>query len=120
MSRLASGVAMNPFGIEEVAPAEVKARLDKGDGIVLLDVREDDEVAMASLNGALHIPLGDVPYRLAEIPKEKDLIVFCHHGNRSLMGAYQLKRKGFPRVFSMAGGIDLWSQQVDPDVPQYE
>lgn len=111
---------MNPFGIPEVPAQEVKRLLEKGDPLILLDVREHDEVAMASIKGAVHIPMGEVGHHLADLPKDKDIVVFCHMGSRSLMVAYQLKRRGFARVFSMEGGIDAWSRDVDPQVPQYE
>ena len=111
---------MNRFGVEEILPAEAKAMVDRKDGTLLLDVREHDEVAVASIDGALHIPMNEVGPRLGELPKDKDIVVFCHGGGRSLMVAVQLKRRGFARVFNMAGGIDGWSQTVDPNVPQYE
>jgi len=111
---------MNTFGVAEATLQEVKARLDKGDSFLLLDIREHDEVAMASIGGAVHIPMGDLGARLGELPKDKDIVVFCHHGNRSLMVGYQLKRRGFTRVFNMPGGIDQWSLQIDNSVPQYE
>jgi adenylyltransferase/sulfurtransferase len=111
---------MAPFGIDELSPAESRERFDRKDGTVLLDVREHDEVAVASLPGALHIPMGQLGPRLGELPKDRDIIVFCHTGSRSLMVAVQMKRRGFARVFNMAGGIHLWSQTVDPNVPQYD
>lgn len=99
---------------------QAKAMADRKDGTVLLDVREYDEVAMASIEGALHIPMNQVGSKLAELPKDKDIVVFCHGGGRSLMVAVQMKRRGFERVFNMAGGIHGWSQTVDPNVPQYD
>jgi rhodanese-related sulfurtransferase len=111
---------MNRFGVPELSPTEVKARLDKKDGVMLLDIREHDEVAMASIEGAVHIPMRELGARLKEVPQEKDVIVFCHHGSRSLMVAAQLKRRGYTHVMHMGGGIDQWSQQVDGSVPQYE
>jgi len=120
MRGAASRVPMNSLGVAELTPREVQARKEKGDPFLLLDIREHDEVAMAALAGAVHIPMGDLGARLGELPKDKDIVVFCHHGNRSLMVGYQLKRRGFTRIFHMPGGINLWSQQVDPSVPQYE
>ncbi len=111
---------MNRFGVEELSPTEVKARVEARNGTLLLDVREYDEVATASIEGALHIPMGELGARLGELPKDKNIVIFCHSGSRSLMVAVQLKRRGFQKVFNMAGGIDLWSQQVDPGVPRYD
>ena len=111
---------MAPFGVDELSPAEVKHRLERKDGTLLIDVRENDELAVASIDGAKHIPMNDVGRHLAELPKDKDIVFVCHSGSRSLMVAIQLKRRGFTRVFNMAGGIDMWSQTVDPNVPRYE
>jgi rhodanese-related sulfurtransferase len=107
-------------GIPTVRPRDVKERLDRGDPIFLLDVREADEVETASIAGATVIPSGDVLRRSGEIPKDKDVIIFCHSGGRSMMAVYQLMRKGFTRVSNMAGGIDAWSVEVDPSLPRYE
>ena len=111
---------MGPFGVQSVSPRDVKARLDRGDPIFLVDVRELDEVEIASIKGAHVIPSGEVLMRASEIPKDKDVILFCHGGARSMMAAYQLKRKGWNRVANMAGGIEAWSLEVDPSVPRYE
>lgn len=111
---------VNPFGVPEMTPSGVKGRLDKGEPLLMLDIREYDEVATASIEGAVHIPMGELGQRLDELPKDKDVVVFCHTGARSLMVSHQLRRRGYTRVFQMPGGIDLWSQQVDPSVPRYD
>jgi rhodanese-related sulfurtransferase len=111
---------MARFGVEELFPAQAKERLDRKDGTLLLDVREHDELAVAAIAGAVHIPMGELGGRLQELPKDKDIIVVCHTGSRSLMVSVQLKRRGYDRVFNLAGGIDLWSQTVDPNVPRYD
>jgi adenylyltransferase/sulfurtransferase len=103
-----------------MTPRDVKAKLDRKDDFVLLDVREPYEVEMASIPGAVVIPSDDVPARAVELPKDKEVVVFCHHGGRAAMAAFILKRKGFGKVAVMAGGIDAWSLQVDPSVPRYE
>jgi rhodanese-related sulfurtransferase len=103
-----------------VTPRELKERLDRGDPIFLLDVREPDEVEMASIGGAHVIPSGQILMRAAEVPKDKDVVIFCHIGARSMMAAYQLKRKGWTRVANMTGGIEAWSLEVDSSVPRYE
>lgn len=111
---------MHQGGVAGLSPKDVKAKLDRGDQVVLLDVREPYEVEMAHIEGAVVIPSDDVAARALELPKDKELVVFCHHGGRAIMAAFVLKRKGFTKVAVMAGGIDAWSIQVDPAVPRYE
>lgn len=111
---------MENLGVPSVKARDVRARLDNGDPVFLLDVREADEVATASIKGAHVIPLGEVVRRSAEIPKDRDVVVFCHMGGRSAMAVWQLKRKGWTRVANMEGGIEAWSLEVDPSVPRYE
>ena len=106
--------------VSQLQPPEVKHLLDSGGPVVLLDVRQPEENAFCALPGSVLIPLGELPARLAELPPTDDLVVvYCHHGVRSLAGAAMLARAGFPNVASMAGGIDRWSEQVDPAVPRY-
>ena len=85
----------------------------------LLDVREDKELLLARIDGAVHIPMTDIPRRMGELDPRKEVIVFCHHGQRSYKVAAFLKQQGFPTVKSLAGGIDAWSLEVDPTVPRY-
>ncbi|MEW6268292.1 MAG: rhodanese-like domain-containing protein [Thermodesulfobacteriota bacterium] len=103
----------------ELSVRDLKARLDAGDVPVVLDVREPEEVALARLPGALHIPMQDVPARLGELDREQEIVVVCHHGMRSAHVAGFLEQQGFPRVRNLAGGIDAWSLFVDPSVPRY-
>jgi len=113
-------MSVDSLGVPSVKAREVKERLDGGDPIFLLDVREADEVATASIVGAHVIPLGEVMRRAGEIPKDRDVVVFCHMGGRSAMAVWQLKRKGWTRVANMEGGIEAWSLEVDPSVARYE
>ena len=92
---------------------------ERPESVLLLDVREDDERAAAAIHPSLHIPMDQLPSRLEEIPRDRELIVFCHHGSRSLMVAGYLEGRGFDRVLNLAGGIDAWSARVDPKVPRY-
>ena len=86
----------------------------------LIDVRESWEVATASIEGALTIPMGDVPARAhQELDPDEHLVVFCHAGVRSMNVTVWLRNQGFENVQSLRGGIDAWSQQVDPKVPRY-
>ena len=103
----------------EIMPEEVKARLERGE-IMLLDVREPEELHLAAIAGATHIPMGDVPMRAhQELEPEAHIVVVCHHGVRSLRVTHWLREQGFERAQSMRGGIDSWARTVDPRVPVY-
>lgn len=105
--------------VGELNPEELKRWLDRGDRPVVLDVREPEEVAIASMAGAVRIPMGDLPARLSELDPERDTVVICHHGIRSAQVAAYLAQSGFARVFNLWGGIDAWSLAVDPSVARY-
>jgi len=105
--------------LEELSPTQFRARWPEGDGVVLLDVREPHELAMASVAGALHIPMADVPRRLNEIDRGKAVVVMCRSGARSLRVAEFLVANGFEAVYNLAGGINAWSRELDPSVPRY-
>ena len=100
----------------------VKQMLDRGEKFTLLDCREPNEVATAKIVGSTHIPMREIPGRLAELEPQKSgrLIVHCHHGGRSLRVTQFLRQQGFAQVQNMSGGIDAWSLEVDPKVPRYE
>lgn len=104
--------------ISEIAPADLKQRLERGERPLIVDVREPWEVAAASLPGAVNIPMGEIPSRLTELDPDRETIVLCHHGIRSAQVAMYLARNGFERVINLSGGIDAWSA-VDPSVPRY-
>jgi rhodanese-related sulfurtransferase len=107
--------------VEELSAEEVAARIKAAPkDVLLLDVRESYERDLAHIEPSLHIPMRDVPDRLAEIPPEHEVIVYCHGGARSAMVAGFLETRGYKRVANLAGGIDAWSQQVDPTVPRYD
>ena len=106
----------------EVSVEEVKRRLDAGERLDLIDVREPFEQRAARIEGAELIPMNSVPEHLEELRARAEaapLIVICHHGVRSLNVAVWLRRQGVENCWSMAGGIDLWSLAIDPDVPRY-
>jgi len=103
-----------------IQPDELKTLLDKGPAPILLDVRQPEEVAAASISGAVCIPMGEVPARIGELDSSKPTVVFCHHGVRSAHVAAHLRRAGFGDVKNLAGGIDAWAASVDPGVPRYE
>ena len=106
--------------VAELRPEEVAEKLkEKPGSLVLLDVREPDEREMAAIEPSIHIPMRDVPMRLAEIPKDKEVVVYCHGGTRSAMIAGFLEGHGYTSVANLEGGIDAWSRRVDPNVPRY-
>jgi len=106
----------------EVDPQDVKKRLDSGEKLHLIDVREPHEFALSKIEGAALIPMRSVPAELQDLEGKADdapLIVFCHHGVRSLNVVHWLREHGVEACQSMSGGIDAWSRAVDPSVPRY-
>jgi rhodanese-related sulfurtransferase len=112
-----SNIAMADVG--EIEPLELKARRDRGEQLVVLDVREPEEIAIAPFPDATHIPMADIPSRLTELDPEAEWIVVCHHGVRSAQVAMYLARMGFEHVRNLSGGIDEWSLTADPSTPRY-
>jgi molybdopterin/thiamine biosynthesis adenylyltransferase/rhodanese-related sulfurtransferase len=105
-------------GIPQLTVKELKARRDAGEDIFLLDVREPYEVQIAQIGGKL-IPQNDVPQRLAEIPRDREIVVHCRSGARSQRIAEFLKQSGYQNVVNLAGGILAWSDEIDPKVQKY-
>jgi adenylyltransferase/sulfurtransferase len=105
----------------EVSAHAVHARRGAGEDLLLVDVREPDEVKTASIDGTVRIPLGSLDARLDELAawRTRPVVVHCHHGGRSAKACARLVAAGFTRVANLAGGIDAWSLTVDPDVPRY-
>jgi sulfur-carrier protein adenylyltransferase/sulfurtransferase len=103
---------------EEMTVQELKARLDKGDDVFLLDVRQPDENAYVNIGGLL-IPLGELQRRLKELDPAREIVAYCHHGIRSMHAVQLLRHAGFTRVASLSGGIAEWSRVIDPTLPQY-
>jgi adenylyltransferase/sulfurtransferase len=103
----------------EITPADVKARLDRGEKVHLVDVREPWEYDLCRIEGAKHVPLGSLAASLQTLPDVDEVICYCHHGMRSLDAATWLRFQGIERAKSLAGGIERWSLDVDPNVPRY-
>jgi rhodanese-related sulfurtransferase len=104
----------------EITPEAVKLAADRKDPFTLLDVREPWEFETACIAGATLIPMGDVPSRAhQELDPEAHIVVYCHHGVRSMSVTAWLRQQGFEKAQSMAGGIDAWSRTVDGKVPMY-
>ena len=98
---------------------ELKQRLDNGDKIVLIDVREPWEFATAKIEGAILIPLATIPRSLDKIDRNAEIVCHCHHGMRSADATAFLQQQGFKSVKNLVGGIDAWSLHVDAKVPRY-
>lgn len=103
----------------EIRARDLAARLREAEPPVVLDVREPQEIAIAAFPGALSIPMSDIPSRAGELPRDREIVVLCHHGMRSAQVAGFLARQGFERIVNLTGGIDAWSLEVDPGVPRY-
>lgn len=111
------------FAAPEEVPAmsvrELKERMECGEELVVIDVREPYEYEAARIEGSRLIPLGEIESRLSELPRNKMIVLHCHHGGRSEHAARLLQQAGFKNVVNLAGGIDAWSVEVDPAVPRY-
>jgi rhodanese-related sulfurtransferase len=105
--------------IPELAPAALKLLLDSPRPPLVLDVREDWERAAARLPDTLDIPMLEIPQRLAELPRDRDIVVMCHGGVRSLKVARFLAQSGFSQVANLTGGIHAWACDVDPSTGTY-
>jgi rhodanese-related sulfurtransferase len=103
----------------EITPLEVKQRLDRGEKLLVVDVREPWEYAHCRIENALHIPMGSIPANLQKLDIDEDVICYCHHGVRSLDVANWLRAQGVATAKSMSGGIERWSAEIDPQVPRY-
>lgn len=102
-----------------VTVEELKGRLDRGEEVLLLDVREPDEWELCQLPGAVLIPLGQLPQRFSELDPKRETVVMCHHGVRSRWAIDFLARQGFTNLLNLAGGIHAWAERVDPTMAQY-
>ena len=106
--------------MEEMTATELKQRLDNGDDIQIIDVREDKEVAIARIPNSKHIPLAQVLNRVDEIDPGRETVVHCKMGGRSARAIEALQRSGFQgKLINLKGGIIGWSNEVDPSVPKY-
>ena len=105
----------------EVDCATVKKRLDAKDDFFFVDCREEGEYQTCRIEGAVLLPMSELADRVTELEphRQREIIVHCHHGGRSLRVANWLRRNGFEKARSMAGGIDQWSLEIDPSVPRY-
>ena len=110
----------NPTNIEEITAVELKNKLDNNQDVQIIDVREPNENAVASIPNAKLIPLGEVIKRISEIDSTRETVVHCKGGGRSARAIEELRRAGFQgSLKNLKGGITAWSNDVDPSVPKY-
>jgi sulfur-carrier protein adenylyltransferase/sulfurtransferase len=107
--------------VPQITPTDLKRRLDAGERIALIDVREPFEWHIANLEeyGARHIPLGELLERADEIDRDVDVVLYCRSGGRSAGALRQLRAQGFERVASLQGGLRAWAEEIDPDMATY-
>ncbi|OCG28095.1 sulfurtransferase [Gilliamella sp. wkB108] len=107
--------------IKEITPTELAQKLHQHEQLFLLDVREPNEVAICAIAGATHIPMNLIPLYLDQIPDEVTIVIYCHHGNRSLNVANYLVENGFDSddIYNLTGGIDAWASTVDKQMAKY-
>jgi rhodanese-related sulfurtransferase len=103
----------------EVNVLEAKRLMEAAPNTVLLDIREQIEVSACTIAGARHIPMGEIPLSWNSLPTDTPLLVYCHHGRRSLMVTQFLRQHGLDFAQSVSGGIDAWSREIDSSVPRY-
>ncbi|MGB0743750.1 MAG: rhodanese-like domain-containing protein [Opitutales bacterium] len=104
---------------KEISAIQAAKLLETNREAILLDVREHSELKISRIEGALHIPMGEIPGRAKALPREHPVIILCHHGMRSANVQQYLEAKGFQNIINLAGGIHAWSLEVDPNVPTY-
>ena len=104
---------------KEISAVDTAFLLKNNTNAVILDVREENELSICRIEVALHIPMAEVPNRYSELPKDAPLIVFCHHGMRSLKVVEYLRARGLENAINLSGGIQAWANEVDAEMPQY-
>jgi sulfur-carrier protein adenylyltransferase/sulfurtransferase len=116
---LAVGGPVRMLTKDEITVEDLKQRLDKKQEFTLLDVRNPDEFMICRIGDAKLIPLFELTQRWDELPKDKPLVAYCHHGVRSIRAVHLLQKQGFADVKSLHGGINVWSEKIDPSMPRY-
>ena len=99
--------------------AELKSKLDAGESVTVLDVRESWEYELCHIEGSTHIPMGQIPNTALGLDRNAEIVVLCHHGARSRQVATFLEQTGFHHIANLEGGIDAWSREVDTTIAQY-
>lgn len=105
--------------IPQLSAAELQRWRQDGKAFLLLDVRTDEETAVCALPDSVHIPMNLIPLRSNELPDGLPIVVYCHHGIRSLHTAMYLADAGFETLYNLQGGIDAWAAQIDENMARY-
>ncbi len=105
--------------MRDISVKDLKARLDGGEDIEIIDVREDWEVSQGMIAGAIHIPMDDIPDSMDKIAKDKPVVIMCHTGRRSEQVVLWLESEDYDNLYNLVGGIAAWSREVDPSIPGY-
>lgn len=105
--------------LPEISPQELKQKLDETDSVFLLDVREQSEYDIVHLKDAQLIPLNTLPQHIDSLPSDQEIIVYCHHGQRSLYATAFLHQNGYTKAKNLSGGIDQWAAEVDTTLRRY-
>lgn len=113
------GIFPEEPNLNEIDPQTLKNRMDRGEKLVLLDIREPHELQISQLPGIVHIPMEDVPYRMDELDADAEIVVICRTGNRSAKVTDYLLDQGFKQVYNLATGMNGWADTVDPEVKKY-
>ena len=116
---MAASASTGASSATEISAVELKQRMDRGDALVIVDVREPNEFQINRIPGAQLIPLGEIPRRYAELDPNDEVVVLCKMGGRSAKAADYLRSVGFKRVLNLKGGILDWVDKVDPSQPKY-
>lgn len=105
--------------MDSITVEELKSRLDRGEEVFVLDVREREEWDLVRLPGATLLPLGELQQRFGELDRDREIVVQCHHGVRSQYAIAFLARQGFAKLLNLTGGIHAWAARIDPAMPRY-
>ena len=105
--------------MRNIDPTALKERLDKGDSLFLLDIRETWEYELCQLENSINIPMSVIAEKVSVLDEKKETLVICHHGMRSMQVGQYLENMGFNDVINLDGGLDAWAKTVDPEMPQY-
>jgi adenylyltransferase/sulfurtransferase len=105
--------------IPQISVSELKERMDRGEKPYLLDIREPHERTIAKLDDDKHIPMNDIPARMAELDQSREMVVYCRSGGRSSSVCSYLRQQGFSKVINLSGGILAWADQIDPKIKKY-
>ena len=103
----------------EISVTQANELREKNPDLLFLDVREVEEVNFCKIPNSLHIPLNEIPEKMDSLSKDLSIVLYCHHGMRSMSAVNFLRNKGYKKVINLSGGIDAWSNQIDPNIPTY-